>query len=445
MIENENDGAPQGDLILVETHREVNTYDVPEFSLENDREQTQCFNAVRKKPKNRLLYRIYSFFCVLTVFLTLVFSATELISFVMDDMGAHDMLMNRLLGGEAKDISDGKALIELIMKQSFADLSLTGKGDAASPPPSATDPPKSPATPSEDENPPEEDGSPSDTQQKPSESTPEPPTSTSKPPESTPTPPGENSLPIIKMDLSYISYGKNYLYNDTSLKLDLDRLRDASLTPRYDAVSDAPLVLIVHTHTTESYMPEGVGYYEDEGEIARSNDPNENMIAVGKEFVRVLEENGIKAIHCTVVHDAESYRQSYERSAETIKKYLKEYPSIQYVFDLHRDSVMRSGGELVGAVASVNGKNSAQVMPVVSGGFTGFEENLTFALKLRDALNSAYGNLCRPVCLRESVYNQDLAPLSILIEIGTSGNSLSEAKAGAALTAKAIAFLIKNS
>jgi stage II sporulation protein P len=441
MIDNEKEDTRNGDLILVETHKEINTYDIPEFSFEGEREKTQCFHTAKKGSSRRLLYRIYSFFCVLTVLLTLIFSASELINFIMDDMGTHDMLMSRLLGREAEEIVDGKTLLELIMKQTFADLSLTDKKDPSSPPPAVTTPQNTP----QNTEPPESNKDPEATNPNPPASTPKPPSTSQNPPVNTPTIPDENALPIINMDLSYISYGKNYLSNDTALKLDLDRIRETPLTERYNESLSAPLVLIVHTHTTESFMPEGATHYKDEGEIARSTDPKENMIAVGKEFARVLEENGIKAIHCTVVHDAESYRKSYDRSAETIKKYLKEYPSIQYVFDLHRDSVMRSGGELVSATASINGKNTAQVMPVVSGGFDGFEENLTFALRLRDSLNQQYGNLCRPVCLRKSIYNQDLAPVSVLIEIGTSGNTLGEAKAGAILAAEAIAHLIKNS
>lgn len=433
MIENERENTPNGDLILVGTHKEVNTYDIPEFSLSDEKEQTQCFHTSKKRHKRSLLYRIYSFFSVLTVIITLVFSASELINFIMDDMGAHDMIMNRLLGGGTESITDSESLVELIMKQSFADLSLSEKNEPTSPPESTQ----------KNENvTPDENKSPVSTQ-KPSSTTQKPPETSPAPPDAEPSPP-ENALPIISMDLSYLSYGKNYLYNDTSLKLDLDKIRGATLTDRYSEDSTAPLVLVIHTHTTEAYMSEGATYYVNDGEIARSDSRSENMIAVGEEFVRVLEENGIKTLHCTIIHDAESYRQSYERSAETIQKYLKEYPSIQYVFDLHRDSVVRSGGELVSALASVDGQNTAQVMPVVSGGFDGFEENLTFALKLRDSLNAGYGNLCRPVCLRESIYNQNLAPASILIEVGTSGNTLAEAKRAAALTAKAAADLIKT-
>ena len=159
------------------------------------------------------------------------------------------------------------------------------------------------------------------------------------------------------------------------------------------------------------------------------------MVAIGKEFVRVLEENGIVTIHCTILHDKESYRESYSRAAETIKEYLRLYPNIGYVFDLHR--------ELVSSMTQIGGESSAQVMAVVGSAYDGWEENMTFALKLRALLNGENPKLCRPVCLRSSGYNQQLAPISLILEVGTSGNSLSEAKKAAALAAEAVSRLIK--
>jgi len=437
MNENEDVGIHSGDLIPVDMPKEVNTYDIPELSLGESEEKTQCFNTLKSTHRKvRFICRTYSFLCVVTVFLTLIFSASELIRFVMEDMGAHDMLMKRIFGYGAEDVGDGKALVDLIINKSFADLSLK-KNESITPEVNDT---AKPTPPKEDTQSPQKPPSISDDKNNGASGiTTSPEVSDKKPPSES-----ENMLPIISMDMSLLSYGNNYIYNNSSLALDIDDLRDRILTKRYDESSEAPLVLIIHTHTTEAFMPEGSTCYLNEGEIARSTDPDENMIAVGIEFARVLEENGISTIHCTVIHDAESYRLSYQRSAETIKKYLKEYPSIQYVFDLHRDSIMRSGGELVKAVTSIDGNNCAQIMPVVSVGINEFEENLAFAIKLRDRLNQDYINLSRPICVRESTYNQDLSPVSILLEMGTSGNTLSEVKSSAALTATAVAFIIKN-
>ena len=404
---------------------EINTYDVPSFDVINDKEKTQRFNAVGKSKRRRVFYKLYSFLSITIILSLLVFSTPEIVGFVMNDLGTQDMIVKRIFGSNALN-SEKQSIAQLILNQSFGDLSLPSPESA--PPVTNNDTVQTP---------------PVSTTPAPPSTTPSPPTIDQNPPDATPTQPAENEKPIIQMDMSLLSYGQNYIYNDTSLSPDIAGLTMAALPSYYDASSDEPLVLIVHTHTTEAYMPEGALYYNTDGEIARSSNELENIIAVGQEFARVLNEKGINAIHCTVFHD-ESYRLSYQRSAETIKRYLAEYPSIKYVFDLHRDSLMRSNEELISAVTSIDGKNCAQIMPVISAGFEGFEDNLTFALKLRNLLNYQYTNLSRPVCLRESIYNQDLAPISILLEIGTSGNSLSEAKQAAVLTAEAIAWLIKG-
>ena len=416
-----------GDLVLIDTPKEINTYDIPELSFEDNEEKTQCFNTTRSIRQNkRFFYRTYSLICVATVFLTLIFSASELIRFVMADMGAHDVLMDRIFGYNIREVRDGKDLVELIINRAFADLSVKSEV------PGGTTDPK------------EENNEILSPENDTSEDTESPVPPENEKAEASEPDSDVGTSPIISMDLSYISYGENYIHNDTSVKLSLDDYRSDELTLRYDAHSSEPLVLIIHTHATEAFMPEGVTCYKTDGEVARSTSKNENVIAVGEELARVLGENGINTIHCTIIHDEESYRLSYERSAETIAKYLKEYPSIQYVFDIHRDSIVRTSGELVKAVTSIDSKDYAQIMPVVSVGFEGFDENLTLATKLRDRLNQSYVNLCRPVCVRESVYNQDLAPVSILFEIGTSGNTLSEAKASASLLAEALSKIIKQ-
>ena len=396
-------------------NHEINTYDSIPLS-----------DPSQKKGEVRhVLKAIYSVAAIITLLLTIVFSSAEIHDFIVNDMGTGNIIMKRIFG---KDISgEGLNLCELIIKNSFISLEKS---------------PSDPALPQESVLPlPPQSSSPTETQTEPQieSSAPVEESSDVIPPEITP-PEGMN--PILTMDMSLLSYGKNYIYNTTNISPDINALSSASIKNYYK--DNAPIVLVIHTHGTESYMPEGAEFYKDEGEIARSSDQKENMIAVGIEFVRVLEENGISTLHCTVMHDKESYRESYSRAAESIAKYLRQYPSIKYVFDLHRDSVMRSSGELIRAVASVKGENYAQVMPVIGGGADNWESNMTFALKLREALNSEMTNICRPVCLRESKYNQDMSAISVLLEIGTSGNSLSEAKKAASVTAAAIAELIKR-
>lgn len=68
-------------------------------------------------------------------------------------------------------------------------------------------------------------------------------------------------------------------------------------------------VLVVHTHTTECYDGDQMN-----GETERNTDASMNVVAVGDEICRVLEENGIKTVHDTTYHDYPSYQGSYTRA-----------------------------------------------------------------------------------------------------------------------------------
>ncbi|MBQ8848953.1 MAG: stage II sporulation protein P [Clostridia bacterium] len=262
----------------------------------------------------------------------------------------------------------------------------------------------------------------------------------------------EGEIPIIPMDLSLVSYGPAYIHNSTGLTPDTEALLDMELgygTPlEYLSVSSAPTVLIIHTHGTESYSEDGaISYKDDGGELARSSDTDKNVIAVGKVLSDSLRKKGIISVHSEVMHDAEGYRDAYARAEETIRLYLDRYPTIKLVIDIHRDSVIKSSGELVRPVTVVNGTASAQIMCVVGSNWGGeendrWETNLALALQFREELNGQYTNICRPVYLKSSTYNQEIAPYSLLLEIGSSGNSLEEACIAAEAAAEAIATVL---
>lgn len=267
----------------------------------------------------------------------------------------------------------------------------------------------------------------------------------------------EGELPILPLDLSLSEYGSLYISNETAYSPDLAALLEKEdILPAYSYTSAAvyppgePLVLILHTHGTEAYSPDGAISYADDGDYARSSDPSENVVAVGERMTEVLCEAGVPTLHCVILHDKSSYRDSYVRAAETINAYLAEYPSIQYVFDVHRDALVRGEGELVRPVVEVDGEAVAQVMILAGSDYKGanfpdWEDNLAFALQLREALNTDYPHLARPVYLRGAAFNEHLSTRSLLIEIGSSGNSVEEALRAGELVAQTLADMIKGS
>ena len=73
-----------------------------------------------------------------------------------------------------------------------------------------------------------------------------------------------------------------------------------------------------------------------------------------------------------------------------------------------------------------------------------WQENLKLALKLQHKANELYPTLMRPINLREQRFNQQLSSGSIIIEVGSNGNTLEEAKRGAELIADVISAVLLN-
>ncbi len=255
----------------------------------------------------------------------------------------------------------------------------------------------------------------------------------------------EGATPIVTYDLSHIGQGIGYLNNETFYKPNIKALLATDVT---SAPTQEPLVLVLHTHTSEGYLPNTATYLEgDLGEITYTQEEERNMLAIGKAFISALNKNGITAIHCTVMHDASGLAGSYERAAESIRFFREHYPSIRYVVDLHRDAILTAEGEYVRAATEIDGEGVAQILPVIgsnAGGWEhdGWEVNLALALQLRQELNQNDTALCRPVMLRNATYNQEMAPFAILLEIGTGANSIDEALAAATLAGQAFAKVI---
>lgn len=233
--------------------------------------------------------------------------------------------------------------------------------------------------------------------------------------------------------------------NDTSFTLDLDTLESSGVSLKN---GDEPQVLIVHTHTSESYAPdEEYDYVQDDND--RTLDPNFNVVAVGNHVEALLEDAGISVIHDRTINDYPSYNGSYSRMLEIIEEYLAEYPSIRVVLDVHRDAVIYEDGSRFAASTVIDGKSAAQVMLVVGtneGGLQheNWEQNLAFALDIQSMADELYPGLMRPVNLRSSRFNQHVSPGALIVEVGASGNTLGEAFYGAELFTKALIETLQN-
>lgn len=244
------------------------------------------------------------------------------------------------------------------------------------------------------------------------------------------------------------SYGKIYLKNNTSEKLDIEGLYKQKLKFKI-AKNTEPQVLIVHTHTTESYMLNNNDFYTDDDDT-RTRDPSKNVVAMGDIFEKKLRAAGIAVIHDTTIHDDPAYSGSYDRAKETIMKDLKAYPSIKVILDVHRDSISGSGSDKIKPIAVINGKKYAQVMLVMGSetgdikNFPNWKQNLSLALKYQQTMEVMYPGLARAITFNSAKYNENISSGSLLIEMGSEANTLEEATLSANAAADALVSLLNT-
>lgn len=263
--------------------------------------------------------------------------------------------------------------------------------------------------------------------------------------------PEEYQGSIVEEDLSgrgnsdYLSFGSGLIKNSTSIS-DEETMALLNTDNPIQITDDGPQVLIMHTHATESFEPYDTDIY-DTRNTWRTTDNTQNIVAAGEVMAEAIRAYGIEVLHDETQHDYPSYNGAYDRSAETIKSYLEQYPSIKVVLDVHRDAVQRDT-TLVKPIAEIDGKKAAQLM-IIAGcddgtmGMPNWSQNFRFAAGMQDVIESQWPGLTRPVYFCYRKYNQDLTTGSLLLEIGSHGNTLEEILYTAQLAGDSIGRYLK--
>ena len=220
-------------------------------------------------------------------------------------------------------------------------------------------------------------------------------------------------------------------------------------TLSWDLTGSKPTVLIIHSHATEAYTKTADSQY-DNFAAYRTQDENYNMVSIGDELARLLEDQGIKVIHDRTAYDYLDYDNAYTKARKSIQTHLKENPSIKVVLDLHRDSAQNADGSEWATKATVDGKDAAPLMLVVGTNGSGqphpnWQTNLSIAEKMAVLLEREDPGVCRPIQVRYKHYNQDLCPGSLIVEVGTAGNTHQQAMNTMPALADAIIALAKGS
>ncbi len=254
-----------------------------------------------------------------------------------------------------------------------------------------------------------------------------------------PTPP-PTAPPRADTVLETTIEGGMRIKNETDYWVDAAELLAAG--PGLTLPAGEPQILIIHTHASEAYTQAGLDRYTASDDN-RTEDTQFNIVRIGDELTEILTEAGLNVIHDRGIYDFPSYTGSYSRSAAAVEQYLDSCPGIRVVLDIHRDA-LGANGVVYKTMAEEEGTVASQIMLLVGTDESGlahpyWQGNLAFALYLQNAVNTAFPTLMRPVDLVPQRYNQQLTPGSLIIEVGSSGNTLREALAAIRLFGRAVA------
>lgn len=270
-------------------------------------------------------------------------------------------------------------------------------------------------------------------------------------PKAAPTPdPTRETAPVAETQLLGGKAVDGFSVKDTS-ESGVDLLEELQIDPDVHVKRDgSPVVLLYSTHTSESFLQFDTDWYYTDDNF-RSTDPDQNIVAVAAEAAKVIEAGGFGVVHDTTIHDYPAYSGSYQRSMETIQKNLEAYPTLQITVDVHRDAFgEEDDGTRYKPVAEVDGKKAAQIM-ILTGCdlsedplFPDWRENLHLALRLQQKGESLYPGLFRPLFFAQRNYNMDASHGSILVEVGTEVNAMSEVKYAGRLLGETILAVLND-
>lgn len=188
-------------------------------------------------------------------------------------------------------------------------------------------------------------------------------------------------------------------------------------------------VFIYHSHNRESFIP----HLKDTNSATTAQHKDINITLVGQRFGEKLIEKGIGAqvdttdIAAILGERNLKYGHSYNISREVVQEAMVTNKDLMYFIDIHRDSARRET-----TTTTINGETYAKLFFVLGKSQPNYEQNEQFAIELNNRIKEKYPNLTRGIVRKardgrnNGIYNQDLSPNSIIIEIGGPENTLDE-------------------
>lgn len=213
---------------------------------------------------------------------------------------------------------------------------------------------------------------------------------------------------------------------------------------RLEIEKKQPSVLILHTHSMETYTPYTTNNYH-------SLNNKENVIQVGGIMTDILESKyKYNVIHDITKHDNPSYADSYINSQKTIISQLGKNPSVKVVLDIHRDAMevktaLDAKNRKAEYTSTINGKKAAKISFVIGPDNKNYAELKNFAVYVQKKMDKLYpGLFFKTVIKTKGKYNQFYRDHTLLIELGSTFNTDQEAKYSAELLGNVMGEVLKE-
>lgn len=208
----------------------------------------------------------------------------------------------------------------------------------------------------------------------------------------------------------------------------------------YNNEVNKPIVYIYNTHQTEGYQKSNNASYNITPSVLMASYILREMLN-DYGIPTLVETNNIAEI---LRANNWQYRYSYRASKLLLEDAINKNPELTYFIDLHRDSV-----DYNITTTTIDNKKYARILFVIGKNHEGYLNNLKLAENINEELKKFSPSITRGISIKDGtgtggIYNQDISPNAILIEMGGQYNNITEVNNTLEVLSKAIFTVLKG-
>lgn len=183
-----------------------------------------------------------------------------------------------------------------------------------------------------------------------------------------------------------------------------------------------PIIYLYNSHQLENYSNENLSIYGITPNVLMGSYLLREKLNK-LELPTIVEETNMSDI---LTKNNWNYSYSYQASRSVLEQKKTKYTTLKYFIDIHRDSVSKEYSTI-----TINEKSYAKILFVIGKDHQNWEQNNKLAITLNNLIESKYKGLSRGVIGKtginvNGIYNQDVSPNCILIEVGGVDNTIEE-------------------